>query len=949
MGKSVQTIYQNAFEDCSDLKSIELPASLAIIDGEAFLRSGLESLVIPNSVEKIKWSAFKACQNLSNVIIGNSVKEIGYNAFAECKSLISVRLGNSVQKIGMYAFQDCKSLTTIMFPNSVTDISISRVFDRSNGLSTIISKIENLNTLKIATNEFKDVDKTKCTLYVPSGKIADYKTKAPWKDFIIKEIVDVTGVSLDTNSVNLGTGDSIQLKATIKPDTASNKSIIWSSNNKQVATVDNNGKVIGTKQGTAIIKATTLDGDKTATCTIHVADVSVDSIKLNIKEKQIAVNEEFNLSHTIKPDNATNKNVTWSSSNNAVATVDSTGKVKGIKVGSATIKVTTEDGNKTATCKVTVVIPVQDISLNFTYKSIVKNSTLQLTATVKPDNATNKNVTWSSGNDAVATVDENGLVKGKSVGETLITVTTEDGNHTANCKITVEEKEVKVTSVSLNFTNKSIVKGATFQLEAIVNPDNATNKNVTWSSSNDAIATVDENGLVKGKSVGETLITVTTKDGNHTANCKITVEEKEIKVTSVSLNFTNKSIVKNSTFKLTATVKPDNATNKNVTWSSSNDAVATVDADGLVTSKSVGETIITVTTEDGNHTATCAITVVEQEVKVTSVSLNFTNKSIVKGATFQLEATINPDNATNKNVTWSSSNDAIATVDANGLVKGKSVGETLITVTTKDGNHTANCKITVEEKEIKVTSVSLNFTNKSIIKGATFQLEAIVNPDNATNKNVTWNSSNDAIATVDENGLVKGKSVGETLITVTTEDGNHTANCAITVVEQEVKVTSVSLNFTEKSIVKGATFQLEAIVNPDNATNKNVTWRSSNDAVATVSNTGNVTGVEKGTATITVETEDGNYTATCAITVTAATGIDDIDNTALILQPNLVETHFTVTISGKSSVLEIYNINGKKIRSIAITGNKQIVNVSDLKSGIYIAKINNKVTKFVKR
>ena len=263
-------------------------------------------------------------------------------------------------------------------------------------------------------------------------------------------------------------------------------------------------------------------------------------------------------------------------------------------------------------------------------------------------------------------------------------------------------------------------------------------------------------------------------------------------------------------------------------------------------------------------------------IPVTSVTLNKTKESLLKGKTTTLTATINPTNATNKGVTWSSSNNSVATVDQSGKVTAVGKGTATITVTTKDGAKKATCTITVTEESkpvvIPVTSVTLNKTKESLLKGKTTTLAATINPSNATNKGVTWSSSNNSVAIVDQSGKVTAVGKGTATITVTTKDGGKKATCTITVTEESkpvvIPVTSVTLNKTKESLLKGKTITLVATINPSNATNKGVTWSSSNNSVATVDQNGKVTAVGKGIATITVTTKDGSKKATYTITVT---------------------------------------------------------------------------------
>ena len=251
----------------------------------------------------------------------------------------------------------------------------------------------------------------------------------------------------------------------------------------------------------------------------------------------------------------------------------------------------------------------------------------------------------------------------------------------------------KVTGVSLNKDSLTLDVGASDTLTATITPDNATNKNVTWSSDNENVVTV-ENGKVTAVGTGSATITVTTEDGGKTATCTVTVKEAaNVPVTSVSLDKTSLELTEGGTGTLIATVEPNNATNKNVTWSTSNASIATVN-NGEVTAVSAGTATITVTTADGGKTATCAVTVTAATVPVTGVTLNKTSTSLYVGATETLTATVQPGNASNQTVTWSTSDASVATVE-NGVVRATGRGTATITVTTVDGGLTADCTVTV--------------------------------------------------------------------------------------------------------------------------------------------------------------------------------------------------------------------------------------------------------------
>lgn len=251
-------------------------------------------------------------------------------------------------------------------------------------------------------------------------------------------------------------------------------------------------------------------------------------------------------------------------------------------------------------------------------------------------------------------------------------------------------------------------------------------------------------------------------------------------------------------------------------------------------------------------------------VRVKGVTVAPTTASVVEGNTVQLTATVSPANATNKRVTWKSSDETIATVDAKGLVKAVKEGTTTITVTTKDGAKTATSTITVT---VAVESVTIDPKTADVRVGETKKLKANILPTNATNKNVTWESDDEDVATVDESGEVTGVAVGTATITVTTKDGKKTATSEITVKPAFVPVTGISVSPATGTVEVNKTITLEATVTPDDATEKTVTWESSDDSKATVVN-GVVTGV--GTGDVTITAKAGDKTATATITVTPA-------------------------------------------------------------------------------
>lgn len=345
-----------------------------------------------------------------------------------------------------------------------------------------------------------------------------------------------------------------------------------------------------------------------------VSQAAVTGVTLNKTELTLGVGASETLVAAIAPENAANKAVKWTTSDDKIATVDDNGKVTGVKEGEATITVATEDGGKTATCKVTVtaaVVPVTGITLDKEEVTLAVGATETLTATIKPEEATNKEVTWRSGKESVVTVDQSGKLTAVKEGSTTVTATTKDGEKTAYCKVTVTNAAVAVTGVTLEPAELSLAVGESATLTARVEPDNATNKEVSWKSSDQSIVGVDGSGKVTGMKEGAATITATTKDGKKTAECKVTVTAAAVAVEEVTLNAEELTLEIGESATLTAEVTPEDAANREVKWSSSDDKVATVDKDGNITAK--GEGTATITAEAGGKKDSCKVTVTAPE------------------------------------------------------------------------------------------------------------------------------------------------------------------------------------------------------------------------------------------------------------------------------------------------------------------------------------------------
>ena len=281
-------------------------------------------------------------------------------------------------------------------------------------------------------------------------------------------------------------------------------------------------------------------------------------------------------------------------------------------------------------------------------------------------------------------------------------------------------------------------------------------------------------------------------------------------------------------------------------------------------------------------------------VEVESVSLNKSEMTLTEGESETLAATVTPENAENKSIKWSSNNEAVATVDANGTVTAKSAGTAVITATSTNGK-TAGCTVKVEKKQIPVTEVRLSESTVGIVEGSTYKLTATVLPENTTDsKSVSWSSSNSEVATVDANGTVTAKRAGTAVITATSTNGK-TAGCTVTVSKKEIPITEISLDKSSATLTEGETTTLVATVLPENTTyGKSVKWSSSNVAVATVDLMGKVTAKSAGTAIITATSENGK-TASCTVTVNKKdtyTGLRDVDGNWMYFENGNVNSDY---------------------------------------------------------
>ena len=719
----------------------------------------------------------------------------------------------------------------------------------------------------------------------------------------------VTGIELNQTSITTSNDEvnPAYLSATVSPAYAYNKAITWTSSNPAVATVTNDGIVVFKGLGqTTITCASVSTPAVTATCTVNVTEAITG---LHLSESSIVrysnQTEGVQLIATLDAAPVSDRELTWTTDNASVATVSESGIVHTHGIGSATVTCTSNSNpDVSAECLVIVRQSVTSIVLNET--AIVRDSdnlgTVQLTATVAPSTAVNRDIVWESSELAVATVDDSGLVSLVGPGNATITCRSiSDPEICATCAVTVHQA---VTSIRLNIAELTRYSSDTsdVQLLAYCYPSYAYNNDVTWESSNTDVVTVSQNGAVNVTGAGTATITCRcVSKPNLTATCSVNILQA---VESITLNKRTLSLYsdRTSAYSLTATISPDNAENKAVIWTSSNTDVVNVSDGGQLVVAGAGKATVTCrAVSNPNAYATCTVTVKQA---VQSIVLNESELVCYADDTaeYQLIASVQPAHADNKGITWESSDPDVVTVADDGVVTIVGVGSAVITCTSKvKTSVSAQCSVTVKQP---MTSITLNQTSAEMYSDDEegIQLTATILPDDTDDTDVIWETDNLYVAMVSDTGLVEPVAKGTAHITCRSARRPEEVYATCTV-EVKQKVEGIDIEGDTASLLPGETVQLIANRYPDIADNKDVTWSSDNPGAATVDQNGLVTAVNYGTAVITATSTDGSdISATYVITVEHELVLETVtENDTLYAQGNYEATIATVGLGNASA------------------------------------------------
>jgi uncharacterized protein YjdB len=574
-------------------------------------------------------------------------------------------------------------------------------------------------------------------------------------------------------------GAQIGLTAQVLDETGTfiaDRPVHWASANESIATVSSSGVVSARKIGTVQVAAST--GGRSGLAQITVTAVPVNSIQIAPGNKSLLVGESFQFTATTRDASGgvlTGRPVAWSSNNESVVTVSASGLATALAPGGAIVTATSE--GKSSPASVTVAaIPVASVVVQPTTQSLVEGQTAQIRA--QPMDVTGKPLTgrvvlWSTSNAAVATVTSTGVVTAQSPGNAVITATSEGKSGTSAVTVTaLPPNAVVVTPAQV-----LVQQGATSQLTAQVLDSQGRvvpNSQVTFSSSDNAIATVSSSGLVSGVAPGKVTISATSAGLTGTAQVTVTpIPVGRVVVTPASPTIAIGTTITLSAQALSASGQP--LTGRTVVWSSSLPSIASVSAQGVVTGLAAGNTVVFASID--GVLGWVNVTVIP--APVATVTISPSAPGVAVGDSVQLNALLKDasgNTLTGRVVSWSSGATSIATVTNTGMVTGVAAGTAVITATSEGQVGTVTVTVTSSLRTVTVTP-----DTATIAPLGTVQLTAVVRDASGTpvNTPVAWSSDNNVVAQINSSGKVTGLVPGTAIISA--KAGSATGTATITV------------------------------------------------------------------------------------------------------------------------------------------------------------------------
>ena len=657
-------------------------------------------------------------------------------------------------------------------------------------------------------------------------------------------------------TATVAVGATLSLEAEVRTatgDVIGSQRIAWSSEDVAIADVSSNGVVTGLKVGTVLIAASARGHDAFARVTVNPTPVA--SVRLSSTHQSLFVGQVTQL--TADPLDGSgrllaNRPVTWTSSDVDIATVTESGLVTALSPGGTIITATAE--GRSAFASITVAaIPIASVVITPAVNEVFVGQTTQLTAEARDVSGaplTDRVIVWATNRPQVATVTSEGLVTAISSGTATITASSEGRSATA----TVNVSPRPVSSVVLSPGQATMTAGQSLQLTVSLTDDRGqvlTGRQVSFATSNVQVATVSATGLVTGIAPGSVTITALSEGSTGTAAIVVTPEP----VASVDISPASGSVVVGSTLQLYAT--PRNAagqplSGRTITWSSGAPGLASVSATGLVTGLTIGNAVVLASVEGRQGSAM----IIVRQVPVASITINPASATTAVGQTVTLSAkTLDATGnvLTGRVVGWSSSDQTVATVDNNGVVTGIAAGTVTVSASSEGQSNTATVQVTASVATAMLVVVSPAQANVAV--GQSVQLSAVVRDANGTvisNAPVTWSTSNRFLAGVSSTGVVTGVAAGTATITAISGTASGTASISVQV--PLAAVDRIVVTPRDPTIDVGKTVQLVATLTDQQGnvlTGRTVTWTSSDQSRATVSNTGLVSGIRSGSVTIT--------------------------------------------------------------------------------------------------
>lgn len=591
---------------------------------------------------------------------------------------------------------------------------------------------------------------------------------------------DVESIVVSPAISTISIGSSLELSAQVLDATGSTvpeRAVHWASQDSDIASVTSSGVVTARRVGTVQVAAST--GGRSGLAQITVTTIPVASIHVTPGNKALFVEESFQFSAQARDANGnvlSDRPIIWSSNNEGVATVSTTGMVTALSAGGAIISATSE--GRTTPASVTVsAIPVASVQIQPPTLTLVDGQTGQLQA--RPVDAAGqplvgRTVLWFTDNAAVATVTSSGLVTAQSPGTAIITATSEGRSGTMSLTVTPPAPNAVVLAPAQLVVEEGGTAAITAQVldhQGRELPDAI----VTYATSDAAVATVSSTGVVTGVAPGKATITGTS--GGKTGTAQVTVTPTP--VSTVTVTPAHSTIAVGKSITLTAQAHSSSGqvlTGRAVVWSSSAPTIASVSASGVVTAHATGSTVIFASIDGVLGWANVDVV----PVPVASVTVSPATLSVTVGQTGQLTATLKDasgNTLSGRVVSWSSSQTAVATVSGNGVVTGESTGTATITAASEGQTGTATVTVVAPG----VRTVTVTPSSATIAPFGTVQLTATVrDPSGAIiNASVTWSSSNALVAGVSSSGLVTGLLPGT--VTITAKSGPATGTATIVV------------------------------------------------------------------------------------------------------------------------------------------------------------------------